>query len=151
MIPTSFLDTNIPMYAAGLEHPHKEPSIEILNLVASRPDSFITSTEVFQELIHYYLSADRWELGQQVFNRFETTMEGRIEPIYPEDTHLAAGMAGRYPGVSARDLLHAAVMLRLRTSYTISADTKLDQIPGIHRLDPLQVSTWSYDVFPNDA
>lgn len=143
---TSFLDTNIPMYAAGREHPHKRPSIQILNLVASHPDSFVTSTEVFQELIHYYLSANRWELGQQVFNRFETTMEGRVEPIYPEDTRLAADMAGRYPGVSARDLLHTAVMIRLRTSYIISADTKLDQIPGIQRLDPLQVSTWRNEI-----
>lgn len=148
---TSFLDTNIPMYAAGREHPHKQPSIQILNLTASHPDSFITSTEVFQELIHYYLSANRWKLGQQVFNQFETIMEGRIEPIYPEDTHLAANMAGIYPGVSARDLLHIAVMLRLRTSYIISADTKLDQVQGIQRLDPLQVSTWRNNILPNQA
>ena len=147
----SFLDTNIPIYAAGREHPHKQPSIQILNLAASNPESFVTSAEVFQELIHYYLSANRWELGQQVFNRFEATMEGRIEPIYPEDTSRAAGMAGRYPGVSARDLLHVAVMLRLRTSYIISADTKMDQIPGIQRLNPLQVSTWSNEILPNQA
>ena len=57
------------------------------------------------------------------------------ESIYSEDTHLAAGLSRRYPGVSARDLLHTAVMLRLRTSYIISADTKLDQIPGIQTAD----------------
>ena len=76
-------------------------------------------------------------------------MAGWIEPTYPKDTHLAAGMARRYPGVSARDLLHVAVMLRLRTSYIISADTKLDQIPEIQRLDPLQVSTWRNDILPD--
>ena len=66
MRPTAFLDTNIPMYAAGREHPHKEPFIQILRLVASSPNSFVTSTEVLQELIHYYLSAGRWELGFRV-------------------------------------------------------------------------------------
>lgn len=59
MSPTLFLDTNIPIYAAGGEHPHKQPSTEILRLAAGRPDSFVTSTEVFQELIHYYVSGCR--------------------------------------------------------------------------------------------
>ena len=77
-------------------------------------------------------------------------MQGRIEAIYPEDTHVAAHMAGRYPGVSSRDLIHAAVTHRLGTSLIISADIKLDQIPGIRWLDPLLVSIWSNEILPNE-
>ena len=150
MRPTAFLDTNIPIYAAGREHPHKQPCIQILRLVASNPNSFITSTEVLQELIHYYLSSGRWQLGFRVFSRFETVMQGRIEPIYADDTHFAAHMVGKYPGVSSRDLIHAAVMHRLGTPYIISADTKLDQIPGIRRLDLAQISTWSNEILRNE-
>ena len=149
MSPTLFLDANIPIYAAGGDHPHKRPSAEILRIAAGSPESFVTSVEVFQELIHYYVSGHRWELGQQVFNRFETAMQGRIEPIYPEDTHQAAWTAGRHPGVSARDLLHTAVMARLGTDLIVSADARLDRIPGVRRLDPLRINDWRLEILPD--
>ena len=135
-----FIDTNIPIYAAGTAHPLKDPSIRILRLAAQHPDSFLTSAEVLQELIHYYSARNRWELGYDVLHRFAAVVSGRIESVHPEDALRAAEMVGQQAGVSARDCLHAAVMQRAGTDRIVSADQNLDRIPWLERLDPLNVA-----------
>ena len=51
-----FLDTNVPIYAAGRPHALKKPCAQILMLVAERPHAFLTDAEVLQELLHRYLA-----------------------------------------------------------------------------------------------
>ncbi len=135
-----FIDANIPIYAAGSAHPLKDPAIRILRLAAQHPDSFLTSAEVLQELIHYYSSRNRWELGYQVLHRFAAVISGRIESVRSEDALRAAEMVGQQAGVSARDWLHAAVMQRAGTNRIVSADQNLDRIPWLERLDPKNVA-----------
>ena len=135
-----FIDANITIYAAGSAHPLKDPAIRILRLVAQRPESFLTSAEVLQELIHYYSARNRWELGYQVLHRFAAVISGRIQPVHSEDALRAAEMVGQQAGVSARDWLHAAVMQRVGTNRIVSADQNLDRIPWLERLDPKNVA-----------
>lgn len=141
-----FIDSNIPMYAAGSAHPLKNPSAEILSHVADRPDVFFTSAEVLQEILHRYLSLGRFEEGGRLLSRTATLLRGRVEPIYGEDVESAADMADKYaPELSARDLLHAAVMLRVGAERIVSADSDFDVLSaeGIIRLDPADVESWS--------
>ena len=142
MRPAIFLDTNVPIYVAGSEHPYKRPCARVLRMAARNPDSFITDAEVLQELIHRYLSLGRWEVGREVFRRFYTVMEGRIEPVSHQDAQLAAELADRHQGANARDLIHTAIMQRLGSEHIISSDRDFDRIPGITRLDPLNVAEW---------
>ena len=51
-------------------------------------------------------------------------------------------MADRHPGISSRDLVHAAVMARLEVERIISADTDFDRLSGITRLDPMLIGEW---------
>ena len=69
-------------------------------------------------------------------------MRGRIEAVHGDDVILATELADRYPGVSARDLVHASVMQRLGIDRTISADTDFDRLQGIVRLDPARIEEW---------
>ena len=69
-------------------------------------------------------------------------MVGRIEPIYGRDVGMAGALASRHAGLSARDLLHVAVMTRQGANQIVSADRGFDQVPGIERLDPLDLSSW---------
>jgi len=85
MSPAVFVDVNIPIYAAGRDHPLKEPCTRILRMVAKEPQPFITNSEVLQELIHRYLASDRWVLGREVLRAFAEAMHDRIEPVYAED------------------------------------------------------------------
>jgi len=142
MSPAAFVDANVPIYAAGRTHALKAPCAEILALVAEAPARFVTDAEVLKELLHRYLTPERWEAGAPVLAAFTTLMAGRIEPVRAEDVAAAAKLAARSPGVSARDLVHAAVMGRLGCAEVISADRDFDRVPGIKRLDPMEVAAW---------
>ena len=150
MSPAAFIDANVPIYAAGREHVYKEPCARVLTMVAERPMSFVTDVEVLQELIHRYVASGRWFLGREVLQGFAEVMHDRIEPIYEEDIQLAANLADRHTGISARDLVHAAVMERLGANLIVSTDTDFDRIPGLKRLDPADVAAWSALVYARD-
>ena len=141
--PGAFIDANVPMYAAGQEHPLREPSIRVMQVVTASPDRFLTDAEVFQEIIHRYISVRRWPLGREVFNDFVEAMHGRIEPVYAEDVLHAAVLADDHPDVSSRDLVHAAVALRLGVSRIISTDADFDRLPVITRLAPERIDEWA--------
>lgn len=138
-----FLDTNIPIYAAGTPHRLREPSRRVLRLASDYSNRVITSAEVLQELMHRYLSIRRWDHGRGVLSRFGRVMRGRIEPIYGQDVLQAAILADQYQGIDARDLLHLAVMKRVGCTRIATADVAFDRIEGIERLDPMRVEEWA--------
>ena len=148
MSPVAFIDANIPIYAVGREHPYREPCADTLVLVAENPRSFVTDAEVLQELVHRYLAKDRWALGREVLRAFALVMQDRIEPVYAGDILAAADLADRHQGISARDLVHAAVMQRLGAEHIISADTDFDRLPGMTRLDPIRIGEWGDSIQP---
>ncbi len=149
--PRAFIDANVPMYAAGQEHPLREPSIRVMQVVAANPDRFLTDAEVFQEIIHRYISVRRWPLGREVFNDFAEAMHGRIEPVYAGDVSHATTLADDHPSINARDLVHTAVALRLGVSRIISTDADFDRIPGVTRLAPERIGEWASDLAPGEA
>lgn len=144
--PALFIDTNIPIYAAGREHPYKRPCQRVIMLAAERPQNFVTSSAVLQEIIHYYLATQRWAEGRGIFRDFVTTMNGRIEPVHPDDAALAAQLADQGLGVNAQDLVHAAIMRRLGVGRIITADKDFDRINGIERLDPASLDEWRQSI-----
>ncbi len=146
MRPTTFqafIDTNVPIYAAGAPHALKEPCVRVLALAAARPRSFVTDAEVLQELLHRYLALGRWNEGSAVFSAFLVIMAGRVEAIAARDVTDAAEMVDRYRGLSARDLVHVAVVRRLGVDHVVSADRAFDAVDGVNRLDPAAVDSWA--------
>ena len=142
MSPVAFVDTNVPIYAAGRAHPLKEPCGQILLLVAEHPQVFVTNAEVFQELLHRYLSLRLWPQGREVLHRFGELMSGRVEAVQVSDVDRAAALADDHQELGGRDLLHAATMQRLGIRLIISADSGFDTLPEVERLDPAQFSNW---------
>ena len=146
MSPAVFIDANVPIYAAGRDHPYKEPCARILRTAAEDPQLFVTDSEVLQELMHHYLASGRREPGLEVLRAFAEALRGRVEPVHAEDVLEAAALAARHPDVSARDLVHTAVMQRLGASRIISADTGFDRLGGIERLDPSRFMEWERSI-----
>ena len=149
-----FLDANVPTYAAGRDHPLKEPCKEVLLLAARSPRSFFTDAEVLQEMLHRYLALRRWSDGKRVVLDFAALMDGSIESVLSEDVVLACDLADRHaanPGsrLAARDLLHAAVILRAEETPAriVTADQDFDDLAGegIERLDPADVGSWHHE------
>ncbi len=144
MSPATFVDANVPIYAAGRVHPLKEPCIQVLLLAAEHPRAFVTDAEVLQELLHRYLALRLWPQGRGAFQRFSEILQERVEAVQAVDVQHAAGLANTHQELGARDLLHAAVMHRLGVGRIISSDTGFDRLPGIERLDPAQESSWRH-------
>jgi uncharacterized protein len=149
MSPILFLDTNIPVYAAGRPHQLKDPCAQILSLVAQQPTSFVTDAEVLQELLHRYLALRKWTQARIVFEQFVVLMRNRVEPILSGDVERAAGFVAAYPAMSARDLLHTAVIARIGADYIVTADHDFDAVPNLQRLDPADVAVWQHLVAPS--
>ncbi len=149
MSPASFIDANVPIYAAGRAHPLKEPCVRVLLLAAEHPASFVTDAEVLQELLHRYLALGLWPQGKEAFQRFCDIMQERIEAVQGADVQGASGLADAHQELGGRDLLHAAVMHRLGVRRIISADRGFDRLPGVERLDPAQEASWRRLVIPS--
>jgi predicted nucleic acid-binding protein len=137
-----FVDANIPIYAGGRAHELKEPCGQVLLMIARRPEAFLTDAEVLQELLHRYRGSDAWATGRARLEDFATLMRGRITPLRDDDVLRATALAGRYPGLSARDLVHLAVMLRLRVDTLVSTDRDFDQVAEVRRLGPADLPAW---------
>lgn len=155
-----FLDANVQTYAAGREHPLKEPCKEVLRVAARNPRAFFTDAEVLQEMLHRYLSLRRWPEVKGVVLDFAALMEGSVEPVVAKDAVLACALADRHGAgsgagrLAARALLHAAVVLRAAGGSTegpakiVTADGDFDELAGsgIQRLDPSDVDSWRREV-----
>jgi len=150
-----FLNANIPTYAAGRDHPLKAPCKEVLHLAARHPRSFFTDAEVLQEMLHRYLALRRWPEGKRVVLDFAALMTGSVEPVTAEDAVRACDLADQYAArsgaqLAARDLLHAAVILRAEgdEAKIVSADGDFDELAaeGIERFDPADIGVWRQEV-----
>jgi len=65
-----FIDSNIPIYAAGTKHPNKASSIKILVSVSENKINGVASTEVMQEILYRYRSIGLLDKGLEVFDNF---------------------------------------------------------------------------------
>ena len=128
-----FVDTNVPMYLVGSDHPHKTDAQRLLERATTGRDRLVTSAEVFQEILRRYVAINRREAIQDAFNVLTET----VDEIFPIDVALverAKSIVFAYEGLSARDALHAATMQQHRVTRIMSFDTGFDLIPGFTRL-----------------
>ena len=103
----------------------------------------MTDAEVLQELIHRYRALRSWTgVGDLVFSTFANLMRRRVEPMSAEDVQRAAELTETYPRLSARDLVHIAVMERVGATAIVTADSSFDNLDGIERLDPADAASW---------
>lgn len=76
-----FIDTNIPMYAAGKDHPFKKKCLGILESIAREEIEAYTDTEVLQEILYRYFYINQRKTGFDVFDLFATIMDDAILPV----------------------------------------------------------------------
>jgi uncharacterized protein len=131
-----YLDANVPMYAAGLEHPNKRPSERFMVEACLGSVTACGSAEVLQEILHRYTCLRNIELGCAVYDRFVVACK-EIFAVRAEDAHVAREILCEFDGISARDAIHAAVMLNHGIEFIASFDRHFDRIPGIKRLEPM--------------
>lgn len=133
---TLFIDSAVIMYAAGADHPLREPCRLIINAIADGQVSAVTSTEVIQEILHRHLSQRRPEIGraqaQEALDLFAP-----VVPITYALMRRLPGLTDRYPNLQARDLVHVATCIHEGITEIVSPDKGFDQVAEVKRIDPL--------------
>ena len=144
---TAFTDTNIPTYARGAPSEFKNPCIEILRLAALAPGACFTNAQVLQELFHVRLRRLGLAAAREAVTGFDAVLAGHVVAVERGDI-LAAARLDVGPALGGADRVHLAVMQRLGVTGIISTDKKFDGVPGIRRLDPLDLARWRDAIFP---
>jgi predicted nucleic acid-binding protein len=128
-----FIDSNIPMYLVGANHPNKVEARNLVENAVSAGERLVTSCEVFQEILHRYVAIDRRDAIQPAFEALLGVVD-EVLPIERRHMQRARDLVLGSRRISARDALHVAVMEGAGISRIISFDTGFDGIPGITRV-----------------
>lgn len=129
------VDANILMYAAGSEHPNKAPCVAFLDNVAAGNIDAAIDAEVLQELLHRYRAIERWEDGRKVYD-VARRIFSLVLPIEVDAVDHARMLLDRHTDISARDALHAAVVLQHGLEAICSYDRGYDSLDDVRRIEP---------------
>jgi predicted nucleic acid-binding protein len=128
-----FVDSNIPMYLVGAEHPHKAGARRLLERAIAAGERLVTDAEVLQEILHRYVAIDRRDAIQPAFDALLGVVD-EVFPVTASDVERAKTTVLGHRAVSARDAIHAAIIERAKISRIMSFDTGFDALPGLVRL-----------------
>jgi len=128
-----FIDSNIPMYVAGRDHPLREPARRVLERVRTGELEGCTSTEVLQEILYRYAALKRLDLAREVYELFVMVCPV-VYPVTLADTDRAKQLVCAGEGIGVRDAIHAAVMLNNEIREIATFDTGFDLIRQVRRL-----------------
>jgi uncharacterized protein len=121
------------MYLIGDEHPHRVDAQHALERLAGERERLVTSSEIFQEILHRYISIDRRDWIELAFETLRRLVD-EVLPIEEADVFLAKDLVHAHPKLSARDAVHAAVMRRRQITEILTFDGGFDEVTGIARL-----------------
>ena len=128
-----FIDSNIPMYVAGRDHPDREPARRFLDRVRAGEVEGCTSTEVLQEILYRYAALRRLDLAGEVYDLF-VQLCPVVFAVTLADTDRARAMVTQATSFGVRDAIHAAVMLNNDVTSIATFDSAFDRVPGVSRL-----------------
>ncbi len=120
------------MYVAGGDHPHREPARKFLERVRTGEAEGVTSTEVLQEILYRYAAIGRKEMGGDIYDLFVEICPVVLS-VTLADTDRARDLLLAVDGISARDAVHAAVMLNHEIKWVATYDEGFSGIPGVRR------------------
>ena len=128
-----FVDSNVPMYLIGAEHPLRARARERVEEVVAAGEALCADAEVLQEILHRYTAIGRSEFIDPAF----AALLGVVDVVYPierADVERARRLMRTATRLSARDALHVAVMQARDVGQILSFDRGFDGIPGIERI-----------------
>jgi uncharacterized protein len=128
-----FVDSNVPMYLVGAEHPHKDDSQRVLDALIVREERLVTDVEVLQEILHRYTAIGRLDAIQPAFDALLAVVD-EVFPIGLDEVEGAKRVVLGGYGVSARDAIHISVMQAHGLRRVFSFDSAYERFPGMERL-----------------
>jgi len=123
------------MYAAGEDHPLREPCVRVIEEVRDGRIEATISAEVVQEILHRFVAIRRAELGV-LLARDALDLFSPVLAITHAVMDRMPGLIGRYPALAARDLVHVATCLEYGIDEIVSPDRGFDAVGEIRRIAP---------------
>lgn len=133
------LDTNVIVYAAGRSHPYRVPCERVLRAVYDGSLSACVDSELLQELLYRYARIGEASRGRDLALEV-LVLVPEVLPIGAAEIRRAIELGVKYPGLSPRDLIHAAVALEHGIAEIISTNRDFDQIAELRRIHPKDVA-----------
>lgn len=130
-----FLDTSVLMFAAGTEHPLREPCRRALRYAVRERIPLVTDAEVLQEILHRYFSLGRAKDAEAVYRSACAVCE-EVIPITEEAIARALELSLDRARMSPRDALHVAVMERRDIRRILTTDRDFDEVKAVRRVGP---------------
>ncbi len=127
------IDSNVPMYLVGADHPHKTDAQRLLERLALDNRRLVSDAEVLQEILHRYVAIRRLDAIHPAFD----ALLGAVDEVFPvtvENVTSARGILLASPTLSARDAIHVAVMRQHGVEEILSFDRAFDDVPDIRRI-----------------
>jgi predicted nucleic acid-binding protein len=128
-----FVDSNVPMYLVGADHPHKTEAELLLRRAVAEEERLLTDAEVLQEILHRYAAIRRRDAIQPAFDALLGLVD-EVVAIEAADAGEAKDRLLADPRLSARDALHLAVMRRRGVRRILTFDADFDRYPEVVRL-----------------
>lgn len=128
-----FVDSNIPMYLIGADHPNKVTSEAVVRRLLNSEQTLITDAEVYQEILHRYSAIKRSDAIAPAFDLLDQLTDACV-PVTLQIVRRAKVLLETHLGLSARDAIHVAVMESNEIREVLSFDSGFDAIPGLQRV-----------------
>ncbi|MDA3940805.1 MAG: type II toxin-antitoxin system VapC family toxin [Spirochaetia bacterium] len=128
-----FIDSNIPMYLVGADHPNKERTISVLQRIVRDETRLVTDAETLLEILHRYTAINRMEAIQAAYDAILGIVD-EVFQVGTDDMILAKDILLASSGVSAMDAVHAAVMKNNGIDHIFSFDSDFDVFSFITRI-----------------
>jgi len=128
-----FIDSNIPMYLVGAEHPNKAATERKLDRLIRQHERLVTDVEVQQEILHRYTAIERRDAIQPAFDALNGIVD-QVFPIEARDVERAKAIVLERTGLSARDAIHVAIMERYAIDNIFTFERGFDDVPTVQRV-----------------
>jgi predicted nucleic acid-binding protein len=128
-----FIDSNIPMYLVGADHPHKVDAQLLLERCIAERRRLLTDAEVMQEILYRYSAIERRDAIQPALDVLLGVVD-EVLPVERDDVLAARDILMGVRELSSRDALHIAIMRRHAIEKILSFDRSFDLFPGIDRI-----------------
>jgi predicted nucleic acid-binding protein len=127
-----FVDSNIPMYLVGSEHPNKGATRRLLERAIATGEILVTDAEVLQEILHRYAAIARLDAIEPASLALLDVVD-IVFPVERLDVEHARPLVTD-TGMCARDAIHVAIMRRHGVDQILTFGLGFDGVDGVERV-----------------
>ena len=134
------LDTNIFIYAQGGPNRLFGACRAIVASLGSDSSEYTIDTELLQEILRVYNLRGERARAFRTFDRLISLFPQPL-PLAAEESLLARAFLERYPALTLRDAIHAAVVSTHHLEGIVTTDPAFAQIQGLTIFNPISMES----------